>query len=117
MWIILIVLFVLVGVAFLTLLERKILGFIQDRKGPNKLGVLGIFQPLRDGIKLFSKESLVVYKSNFYFYFLCPILSMVLMLFCWGLIPVVTNIYYMNYSVLILFVVFSMGGYIILLTG
>lgn len=117
MGVILIVFFVLVGVAFLTLLERKILGYIQYRKGPNKLWLVGVGQPLGDGFKLFNKENLVVFKSNYYFYFLCPILSIVLIFFCWGLMPVVTNIYYINYSAVVLFVFFRMRGYMILLTG
>ncbi|XP_018378101.1 PREDICTED: LOW QUALITY PROTEIN: NADH-ubiquinone oxidoreductase chain 1-like [Trachymyrmex cornetzi] len=49
--------YILVRVAFVTLLERKILGYTQDRKGPNKVGVRGVFQPFKDAIKLFRKNS------------------------------------------------------------
>ena len=52
----LMMIFVMVGVAFLTLLERKVLGYIHIRKGPNRVGFVGIFQPFRDAIKLFTRE-------------------------------------------------------------
>lgn len=76
MRIVLLILFVLVGVAYLTLVERKILRYVQVRKGPNKVGIGGIFQPFRDAIKLVSKEFFFVFKSNYLIFYICPLLSM-----------------------------------------
>jgi NADH-ubiquinone oxidoreductase chain 1 len=78
---IILVVFVLIGVAFLTLLERKVLGYIQIRKGPNKLGFIGILQPFSDAIKLFTKEQTFPLVSNYIFYYFSPIINLFLSLF------------------------------------
>nr|YP_010534929.1 NADH dehydrogenase subunit 1 [Modiolus modulaides]UYA96812.1 NADH dehydrogenase subunit 1 [Modiolus modulaides] len=77
----------LVAVAWYTMFERKVLGYIMNRKGPNKVGMLGLIQPLADGAKLFSKEFVVPTFSNISPFFICPIVTFFIALLFWLLYP------------------------------
>jgi len=114
---VLIVLPVLVNVAFITLLERKVLRLSQYRLGPNKVRVLGILQPIADAVKLFRNQILTPFSRNLSLFFISPILRVFLIILLWALAPVRTNYQVYLYTRILILVIMSFGVYPLLLAG
>lgn len=109
----------LLGVAYLTLAERKILSAVQIRKGPNIIGFYGVLQPLADGLKLFLKETILPNRANLIIFIIAPVITFSLSLLSWAVIPFDNGIVLvdLNIGILYLFAVSSLGVYGIITSG
>lgn len=107
------------AVAYLTLAERKIIGYIQVRIGPNRVGPRGLLQPIADAVKLLFKETILPTKANLFLFVLAPILTLAPSLAAWAVVPfgdtlVISNI---NASLLYILAMTSLGVYGVIIAG
>jgi NADH-quinone oxidoreductase subunit H len=117
--IIVVVVALLLTVAYLTFMERKVIGYMQLRIGPNRVGPLGLLQPIADVLKLLNKEVIIPTASNRYLFVIAPIISIGTALAAWAVIPfdqamMISNI---NAGVLYVFAMSSLGVYGVLIAG
>jgi NADH-quinone oxidoreductase subunit H len=117
--IILIVIPLLIAVAYMTFAERKVIGYMQDRIGPNRVGPFGLLQPIADSLKLMMKELLMPAKANSFLFKLAPVLTLIPALAAWAVIPfgphmILANV---NAGLLYLFAMTSLGVYGIIIAG
>ncbi len=110
---------IMASVAYLTYAERKIIGAMQLRKGPNVVGPFGLLQPIADAIKLFMKETVIPTGANRGVFVLAPMITFILAIVAWAVIPfdagmVLADI---NVGILYLFAISSLGVYGILMAG
>ena len=109
----------LISVAYFTIAERKVMGAIQRRRGPNVVGYIGLLQPLADGLKLFTKETTLPTSANISVFLLAPSVVFFLSLIGWSVVPFSEGIVIcdLNLGILYLFTISSLNVYGILFAG
>lgn len=114
-----IILPIILSIAFLTLLERKVLAAMQRRRGPNVVGIFGFLQAFADGIKLILKETIIPSSSNYIIFLLSPILIFSLSLYGWALIPFIKGVVIadLDLGLLILLAISSLSVYGVIMSG
>ena len=114
-----VIIIILIGIAYITLAERKIMGSMQRRVGPNIIGIFGILQPIIDGVKAAVKEIIIPQQSNKFYFIIGPIIILTLSLIIWVPIPLKLGeeIEENNYGILYILAISSLSVYILLYSG
>ena len=114
-----VLIFIILCIAFFTLLERKVMSSVQRRRGPNIVGIFGLLQPFADALKLIGKELLYTSNSNVFIFFLAPVFSFFITLLLWLLIPFNPgySIIELPFSILFLLSISSLGVHGIIFSG
>ena len=114
-----IILPLLISVAYLTLLERKVMASIQRRRGPSYVGVIGLLQPFADGLKLMLKEILLPLKANKILFLIAPVIFLALALINWAVLPLslTAKVTDLNIGVLYVLAISSLSVYGLILSG
>ena len=109
----------LIGIAYMTLLERKVIASIQRRKGPNVVGLFGVGQPFADALKLIAKETILPSAANKLIFLIAPVVTLGLSLVGWGVMPIGDGLVIsdINIGILYVFAVSSLGVYVIIISG
>lgn len=111
------ILIIIARIAFFTLLERKILGYSQSRKGPNKIRLSGLLQPAGDGVKLFTKETTILSSSNNYIFLRSPLIALMLAILFWSLSPNFSQSHWLHYPIPLFLCISRLAVYPIMLAG
>lgn len=109
--------FILLGVAFFTLFERRILGYIQFRRGPNRVGVLGLLQPFSDALRLFRREFYFIVFGNYFIYYIIPLIGLIVSLNFWLLYPFFFNVISFTLGILFFLCCSGLGVYFLIMGG
>lgn len=114
-----IILALLISIAYLTLIERKVMGVMQRRKGPTTVGILGLLQPFADGLKLIIKEGISPNMSSSFLFFISPIIFFYLSFLIWSFIPINFSFVYndINLSIIYILAITSLSVYGIIISG